>query len=188
MRVADQSTVRGKWKCAMHGEHGASKLSPGQLLVTLILQWQNQILYMCVLYACTLYHNGLSMNAQWRAEAYVHRTVKVESRLQFDRDKSQPLSHKIELQAAAKLCGRLLAMHVCIYLCKICILTWGTPNTNSIKLEHFHTVDNNWHLNRVYLSVYKNCDNAQSILYYFFITLYCFPVENRGTHYSVEHC
>lgn len=43
LRVADQSTVRGKWKCAMHGEHGASKLSPGQLLVTLILQWQNQI-------------------------------------------------------------------------------------------------------------------------------------------------
>lgn len=29
--------------------------------------------------------------------------------MQFDRDKSQPLSHKIELQAAAKLCGRLLA-------------------------------------------------------------------------------
>lgn len=171
-----------------------------------------------MLYACTLYHNGLSMNAQWRAEAYVHRTVKVESRLQFDRDKSQPLSHKIELQASAKLCGRLLAKKAasqagrkttqlpmslikcaCTYILVQDMYTYlGNPKYQLNQTRAFFIVDNNnWHLNRVYLSAYKNCDNAQSI-YYFFITLYSFPallrieahttlltIVNRVTHFSI---
>lgn len=141
-------------------------------------------------YTLCLY-NGLSMNAQWRAEAYVHRAVKVESRLQFDRDKSQPLSHKIELQAAAKLCGRLLAKQpgrkttllpmspikcACTYILVLDMYAYsGHPKYQLNQTNAFFIVDNNnWHFNRAYLSSYKYCDNAQSI-HYFDIILFCFP-------------
>lgn len=140
-------------------------------------------------------YNGLSMNAQWRAEAYVHRAVKVESRLQFDRDKSQPLSHKIELQAAAKLCGRLLAKQpgrkttllpmspikcACTYILVqdtyVCVL--GHPKYQLNQTNAFFIVDNNnWHFNRAYVTylLTRTAIMLNQFITSLYIILFCFP-------------